>query len=104
VSVTLPEGMEPVGVWDARDEAFWDGTDALLRACAAMNWAKERIPDRDTTYLVEFYLLDAPFALVHRYKLREDGRGVVVGPDGEAVTEPPAVVPLAELPPAHLLG
>lgn len=98
------EGLEPLGVWDARDESFWDGTDALLRACAAMTWAKERIPGRDTTYLVEFYLLDGPFAVVHRYKLSEDGSGVVVDSDGEPAIEPPAIVPLAELPPARLLG
>ena len=74
----------------------------MLRACGAITWAGEHIPRRNDTYRVEFYLLDAPFAVVYRYERDEDGYKHN-GPDGEIATEPPVVVPLTELPPEHLL-
>jgi hypothetical protein len=102
VTAVVPEGLEPLAVWDARDEAFWDGHDALLRACGAIAWAKDRIPARNDACRIEFYLLDAPFAVVTHFA--RDADGFKYAQDGQAVTEPPVVVPLDELPPAHLLG
>jgi hypothetical protein len=47
-------------------------------------------------------LLDAPFAVVYRYALNEDGHKYIDPATGYAAVEPPVVVPLAELPPEHL--
>lgn len=74
----------------------------------ASAWAVSHIPEPHRTYRLEFYLLDSPFVIVHRFALNQDGRKFAVEPDGEMgirpVTDPPVIVPLAELPPAHLLG
>lgn len=95
---------EPLAVWDVRDEGslfwqHWGETHA---------WARDHYRDRGMrTYRTEFYLLDAPFAVMYRYAADESGQGRRVryntetgGPD----LEEPVVEMLDELPPAHLLG
>jgi hypothetical protein len=99
----IPAGLEPLAVWDTRDDAFWDGTGALLRACGAITWAGQHIPGRNEAYRIEFYLLDGPYAVVSRYALNADGLKYADPETGGATTEPPVIVPLAELPPARLL-
>lgn len=97
-TLAIPEGLEPLAAWDARDgytvekmqQTAWWIKDHLGRQLAAH------------VYRVEFYLLDGPFAVVSCYKLNADGFRHN-GPDGKIATEPPVIVPLAELPPAHLL-
>ena len=64
----------------------------------------EELDDLDR-YRIEFYLLDAPFAVVHKYALDDnEGFKYLDLATGEAAVEPPVLVPLAELPPAHLCG
>lgn len=95
-AVLVPAGLEPLGVWDATT-AEWARGPWYERA----EWADGHLGDANFVYRAEFYLLDAPFAIVRRYAA--DGDGHKWAADGEVVTEPPVVVPLGELPPAHLL-
>jgi hypothetical protein len=103
----IPEGLEPLAVWDCREPAWGLGRGwGIGLACAeafreAREWAEVNIDANHRTYRAEFYLLDAPFAVLYRYK--RDEAGFLVVSEGEPVTEPPVIVPLAELPPAHLL-
>lgn len=65
----------------------WPGGLGEARGQQALWWLIEHIAFEVLDFLrIEFYLLDAPFAVVERFK-----------------PLPPAVVPLAALPPAHLL-
>ncbi len=92
----LPEGLEPLGVWDV-DES-WGAWRRHLREAGP--WARDHIRDSNRTVRAEFYLLDAPLAVV--YRLAEDSSGRLIWRDGP-VCEEPAVEVLDELPPAHLL-
>ena len=99
----IPEGLEPLAVWDAGPG--W--VDGLVDERIA--WARQHILRVNDTYRVEFYLIDAPFAVVHRFKLDANGRKYALGEysfisDGEPAREEPVVVPLGGLPPARLLA
>jgi hypothetical protein len=103
--VTIPEGMEPLAVWDAGDPEWRDGIFS-----ERFFWLSGSSPIVHVyrTQRIEFYLLDAPFAVVHRYALTDGGEKYQGGDymyqeDGSPVMEPPVIVPLAELPPEHLL-
>lgn len=100
MTAVIPEGLEPLGVWDAGDPL--NNQPDVPRWLESAEWAGEHIPQPNATYRVDFYLADAPFAVVHRYKLNENGRKYQV--NGEPVREDPAIMPLAELPPDRLLG
>jgi hypothetical protein len=96
VTAVIPEGLEPLAVWDAHDPGPWR---------ERTEWVDGQLGGRaNLTYRIDFYLLDAPFAAVHRYRLDDSGHKFAKAPDGEIATEPPVIVPLAELPPAHLMG
>lgn len=97
MTAVIPEGLEPLGVWDTRtvDNAWW------YHWKTAVTWANRHIPRAGDTYRAEFYLIDAPFAVICRFK--RDENGFKYQQDGEIATEPPVIVPLTELPPAHLL-
>jgi hypothetical protein len=98
-TVVIPEGLEPLAVWDTRtvDNPWW--------YCwrSAVEWARENIPDAIVVYRVEFYLLDAPFAVLHRYAVNADGRKYQDPETDSVALDEPVIVPLGELPPAHLL-
>jgi hypothetical protein len=96
-AVVIPEGLEPLAVWDAR-EPSWVGEHWREKIA----WAKEHIGRTEDTHRIDFCLLDAPFAVVHRYARNGDGYKHN-GPGGKIATEPPVIVPLDGLPPAHLL-
>lgn len=99
-ALAIPECLEPLAVWDTRDYdgAWW----WLVReGLKPYEWAQEHIREPNSTYRVDFYLFDGPFAVVHRYARDEDGR--LYGDGAEPVKLPPVVQPLDELPPAHLL-
>jgi hypothetical protein len=94
---TLPA---PVAVWDAKDrpENWTDGhTQQMawwMQTCMT-GYARD-------AYRVEFYMLDAPFAIVHTFRCNGDGqRYADPAADGPAVNEPVTVM-LSELPPGHL--
>lgn len=89
----------PLAVWDSSrmdDGLFWQHWQETHV------WAGEHISDVDSTYRVEFFLVDAPFAVVWRYKLNPDGRVYLDPETGDTAKAEPVV--LDELPPAHLLG
>ena len=107
VTALIPEGLEPLAVWDVRDpDGPWGrrGTaDRVNLMIEAINWAEARIDRSVDTFRVEFYLLDAPFAVAYR-NMRDEDRRLVWNPETRCpYEEPPVIVPLAELPPAHLL-
>lgn len=92
------EGLEPLAVWDCTDSGgTWWTAGHLQR----VEWAKANMPRANDTVRLDFYLLDAPFAVA--YRTRRNGDGVKWAQDGGPVMDEPAIVPLAELPPKHLL-
>jgi hypothetical protein len=91
----IPEGLEPLAVWDSTEPGWCDE-----HWRERTEWAVLHL-DAEFTYRAEFYLIDAPFAVVHKFARNGDGRKWAA--NGEAMTEPPAILPLTELPPAHLV-
>jgi hypothetical protein len=91
----------PIAVWDAQDPEglFW------LNWREASAWATEHIRDVNDTYRAEFYLLDAPFVVLHRFAADDAGRHIW-DPETESamLAGQPVVQVLDELPPPHLLG
>lgn len=92
---TLPA---PVAVWDPNDfcGVFY------CNYAEASAWAIEHPPDANNTLLAEFYLIDAPFAIVHTAKLDEAGRHYCDLATRQLAVNDPATVILSELPPEHL--
>lgn len=62
-------GVEPLAIWDTRDPGglYW------TRWREAGEWAQQHIADAFSTYRAEFYLVDAPFAVLYRYKRNDAG-------------------------------
>ena len=93
---TLPA---PVAVWDPNDArgVFRHHLDE------ASQWAQDHFPDRARNVVfAAFYLIDAPFAVVHMVKRNEDGRIYTDPETGDLAMEPPATVMLDGLPPERL--
>ena len=89
--------IAPLFTWDPnlRDGAFWRHRDE------ASKWAIEHLPDAGATLLAEFYLIDAPFAVVHMVKRDENGRKCS-DPEAAPIMQDPVTVTLDELPPERL--
>ena len=107
----VPDGMEPLAVWDSMDgegpwrrpEAGKDNDERHALMIQAADWAAERIERIQDTYRAEFYLIDMPFAVIYRHQRNENGR-LHWNPETQRPhREEPVIVPLGELPPAHLL-
>jgi hypothetical protein len=99
MTALIPDGLEPIAVWDCndRDGTWW--TDGMPER---IKWAKANVPRVNDTLRLDFYLLDAPFMVA--YRIKRDLRGKLAQtPAGEPMLDEPVIVPLAELPPAHLL-
>jgi hypothetical protein len=92
-------GVAPVAVWDAGDPG-WARYCRLMEARAA--WLRGQGLPADQMYRAEFLLIDAPCARIFCYALNAEGR-TYKDADGEVATEPPRIVPLADLPPRELL-
>lgn len=102
MTALIPEGLEPLAVWDVR-AAEW-GSTWLGDTRGAVLWIWDHLGGNPSTIRrVEFYVLDGPFAVVYRYALQDEGFKYQDLATWEAAVEPPVIVPLAELPPAHLL-
>ncbi len=106
----IPEGLEPLGVWDTHERLGpWraggdeDREERWVQMTQAADWAAPLIGRAEDTYRVEFSLFDMPFMRVFRHSRREDGRLHWNPGARRPYTEEPVIVPLAELPPAHLL-
>lgn len=99
MTALIPEGLEPLATWDEADPEWRDGG-----LSARFMWLTQTpIVHVYRTRRIEFYLLDTPFAVIYRYQ--RDAGGYVTRDrhlDGLAEDEP-VIVPLAGLPPAHLL-
>lgn len=99
VTALVPDGLEPLGIWDTRVGSAW-------KCCMpeAGEWAEQHIRDAGSTYRAEFYLFDVPFAVLYRYARDEDGR-IACDPETCALVKAdPVVQVLDELPPARLLA
>ena len=90
---------QPIAVWDTRDR---DGL-YMLNWREAGEWAQQNMPDANSTYRAEFYMIDAPCVKLYRFASNERG-SCYLGEDGGPTTEPPVMVMLPSLPPRHLLG
>lgn len=99
MTAVIPEGLEPVGVWDCASRVWAD-----QHMQERIDWAKAHMQRPGDTCYAEFYLVDAPFAVLHRVKRNENGRAYLDPFTGGVAMEQPAVQALTELPPAHLLG
>ena len=103
MTAVVPDGLEPLAVWDARDcTGPWrvtTGGEEFYRSFDAACWMVGHVERARDVVRIEFYLFDAPFAVAHRVT----GRFELDRATGEPEQEPPVIVPLAELPPARLL-
>lgn len=107
--LAVPEGLEPLGVWDCREPDWGLGRGwGIGLTCAQplremREWAMAHIEGVNETYRAEFYLLDGPFAVLYRYE--RDRCGFLVADDetGYPATASPVVQALDELPLPHLL-
>lgn len=99
MTAVIPEGLEPIAVWDAGPGWIDDVVNEKIA------WARRHISRASRAYRVEFYALaDGPYALVHRFAENGDGHVYTDRATGEPAREAPAVEDLAELPPPHLLA
>lgn len=89
---------KPVAVWNPNDP----GNVFRRNLEEAAAWARANLPRSEDIMLAEFYLIDAPFAIVHRIGRDEDGK--IRSSETGQILEPPATVILDDLPPAHLLS
>jgi hypothetical protein len=94
---------DPLAVWDTRgDGALWNSfTDG--RFTQATTWAARHIQEPRITFRIEFYLIDAPFAVVYRYIRDEEDRLMHDPATGRPRATEPVIQMLDELPPAHLM-
>ena len=92
---------EPLAVWDTHDYG-----DSLYsqHIVECSNWANEHIRDCKFTYRAEFYLADAPFVVLYRYKRNDGGYCYLDPATGDTAVAEPVAQMLDELPPDHLLG
>lgn len=104
-TVTIPEGLPPLGVWESAGPDHWrDGAPRMPRVAWLNAVARPRI-STDRLARIEFYVLDGPFAVIYRDEPVPGAVSWYVPPGaGEPAAEPPVIVPLDELPPACLLS
>jgi hypothetical protein len=107
MTTVIPEGLEPLAVWDVDARTGpWAGRvppgEAFCRSFDAACWLVGQIERARDAVRIEFYLYDAPFMVA--YRIASDKRGKLYDPAtcGPLLDEP-VIVPLAELPPEHLL-
>lgn len=92
----------PLAVWDTRDGP---GSPYWQHFSETSKWATEHFPDGAIdVYRAEFYLIDAPFAVLFCYAEDEFSRRFVDPGTREIAVREPVTMPLDELPPPHLLG
>lgn len=103
MTALIPEGLEPLAVWDPVRCHDWSHgwTESMLYRLD--DWMRDNLGRHRDIYRIDFYLLDAPFAVARRYKRNGDGFKYQDAETGKIAVDAPAVVPLAELPPEHLL-
>jgi hypothetical protein len=97
-------GAGPLTVWDVRSDPWWD------RYRERQRWLDEHGLPAWKMYRVEFWLVDAPFALIFCYALNETGfprripcpGGPHDHPGCGLAREEPRTVPLADFPPRDL--
>ena len=98
-TLAVPEGLEPLAAWGPHTPGWVDSN-----VDEKIEWARQHIDRVAEALRAEFYLTpDGPVALVRYFKRNAEGfKYHDPHRDGPAVEEP-VIVPLDELPPAHLL-
>ena len=98
--VTIPDGLEPIATWGPHAPHWVDAN-----VYEKIAWATQHIDQADNAIRAEFYLIDGkPVALVRYFARNANGRKYLDLASGRPALEPhPVIVPLDELPPAHLL-
>jgi hypothetical protein len=90
----------PLGIWDVRDrDNIWH-----QHVREGIGWAAQHIREPDRTYRAEFYLIDAPFAVLYRYRENGEGCCYLDPVTGDVAVEEPVMQALDTLPPQRLLG
>lgn len=88
-----------VDEWNAMTQWYWES--GLYQE--AWDWLRDRGMAHDDIWCVAFYVLDAPFAAIHRWDRSKAGHTYVNEYGKPAVAEP-VIVLLDELPPPQLFG
>jgi hypothetical protein len=103
VSTAVNRDLELLAVWDGRVKGWSDGW-TWGEVMQVDDWMRENIGayHRDACRF-EVYVLDGPYALVHAYERGGDGKRRRDPATGRIVVAEPVIVPVADLPPAHLL-
>ncbi|MFD0855171.1 hypothetical protein ACFQ07_23230 [Actinomadura adrarensis] len=90
----LSTSLEPLAVYDVRDDGWYDLPDGQREALG--NWLLSQGEDPEGTYRAEIY---DGFMRVFRYGLDEDGHKLVAPGGREAVRLEPFDVPISGMPP-----
>lgn len=90
--------VSPLATWDASDPSWMDE-----HWRERTDWAAAHFPDVNRTVRAEFYLVDVPFAVLHRFAKNEDGQLFLDPATGNPAWDDPVRLMLAELPPGHLM-
>lgn len=96
----IPEGLEPLARWGPHTPGWVDAN-----VYEKIAWAKAHIDRVDDALSAAFYQTpDGPVALVRYFRRDASGHKYHDPASGRPALEPePVIVPLTELPPAHLL-
>ena len=98
--MTIPDGHKPIATWGPHTPHWVDS-----RINEKIAWVKANIPRHKDALRAEFYQTpNGPIALVRYYALNANGRKHNDATGQIALEPQPVIVPLSELPPAHLLG
>lgn len=94
---------DPVSVWDVNAADWFDGR--WHDRCA---WAQDHFPDAaDAVWRAEFYVIDAPFAVLYRWRRAagwKEYKVTYLDPQTRRIAQqPPLTLVLSDLPPAALL-
>jgi hypothetical protein len=92
----VPPDAVPLETWDAGTNFYTPGWQERV------DWAREHLGDAGRLYRAEFYLIDAPFAVLYRYAENEDGRKFMDPATKAPAVEEPIVLMLAGLPPERI--
>jgi hypothetical protein len=95
----IPHFLKPVAIWDAR-ERNWRRSEHFRERT---RWAQSHIPECMSTYRIEFYLIDAPCALVYRYQRDDEGHIIHDEATSSPVKLDPVFLALESLPPARTM-
>lgn len=88
-----------VGYWDCNDPDWTEDAVRMLERC---NWCVTVLGKATRTYRIEFFVVDAPFAVVFRYSQDPcTGKMYRDAATGEIAKDEPVICLLDSLPPEY---